>query len=196
MAVLDAIYSKGFSAHLHGYGAIDAWLCAQKQPGVKQAACVIKETSKNIHMLTNAGTADLAKLFEGLRFPGVDLADAALDEKGRTWYFRCAESFCENRPSLSLLEFYMDCKSRVFYDPRGVYPALKEIRHSKNKESCLLNVLLEGFNPCFEYNRALMNAALVMAKYFTFDSIAKKHFAETAALFINLKKSVPPSQEE
>ena len=192
MTVLETIYTAGFSAYLHGFGAIDSWLG--------------NETETFFHILTNAGTADLARLFEDLRYPGPDLADAALDshgDKNETWYFRCADSFDDNRPSFNLLEFYRDCKSRVFYDPRGIYPLLAGIRDSIRKPQ-KINIDVvdppEIFRQCinhgFDRTRSSMDAALILAKYFSPDSGTEKYIDEIAKLFINLRESSPVKQEE
>jgi poly(A) polymerase len=191
MTVLETIYTAGFSAYLHGFGAIDSWL---------------GESDTFVHILTNAGTADLARLFEDLRYPGIDLADAALDnhgDKNETWYFRCADSFDDNRPSFNLLEFYQDCKSRVFYDPRGIYPLLAGIRDSIRKpEKINIDVISppeifrQGINLGFDRTRSSIDAALILAKYFSPDSGAEKSIDEIAKLFINLRESSPVKQEE
>jgi len=188
MNVLETIYTAGFSAYLHGFGAIDSWLG-------------IKETEPFVHILTNADTADLARLFEDLRYPGIDLADAALDVKNVTWYFRCADSFSENRPSFTLLEFYQDCKSRVFYDPCGIYPLLKEIRNGIRKpqiETAVSppEILRQGINVGYDSTRSLMDTALILAKYFSADLKTEKHIDEISKLFINLPDSSPVKQEE
>jgi poly(A) polymerase len=192
MTVLETIYTAGFSAYLHGLGAIDSWLG--------------NETETFVHILTNAGTADIARLFEDLRYPGIDLADAALDDHGdknETWYFRCADSFNENRPSFNLLEFYQDCKSRVFYDPSGIYPLLAGIRDSIRKpEKNNLDVVSppeifrQGINLSFDRTRSSMDAALILAKYFSPDLGAEKYIDEISKLFINLRESSPVKQEE
>jgi len=191
MIVLEMIYTAGFSAYLHGFGAIDSWLG-------------IKEANPFIHILTNAGPADLARLFEDLRYPGIDLADTALDDKNVTWYFRCADSFNENRPSFNILEFYQDCKSRVFYDPSGIYPLLKEIRdgirkpQNVNIETALNlpEIIRQGINSGFDHTHSLMDAALILAKYFPVDLITKKHIDEISKLFNNLRASTVKQEEQ
>jgi len=194
MTVLETIYTAGFSAYLHGFGAIDSWLGNG-------------ETDTSTHILTNAGAADLARLFEDLRYPGPDLADAALDghgEKNETWYFRCADSFNDNRPSFNLLEFYRDCKTRVFYDPSEIYPLLKEIRDNNGKPQKTnletpinpLEFFRQGINLSFDRTRSLMDAALILAKYFSPDSGAEKYIDEISRLFAGLRESTPVKQEE
>ena len=192
MTVLETIYTAGFSSYLHGFGAIDSWL---------------GESDTFVHILTNAGTADLARLFEDLRYPGIDLADAALDrsgDKNETWYFRCADSFNDDQPSFNLLEFYQDCKSRVFYDPSEIYPLLARIRDSirkpqkTNSETSLSppEIFRQGINLSFDRTRSSMDAALILAKYFSPDSGTEKYIDEISKLFINLREGSPVKQEE
>ena len=212
MTVLDMIYNAGFSAYLHGFDAIDSWLSQ-------------KNHDNTVKILTNAGTADLARLFEELRYPGVDLADAALDDNEKTWYFRCADTLNDNytfcpadlHASFNLLEFYMDCNSRgsptahsgagtiarsgsVFYDPRGIYPQLLDIRRNlfKTVEVKLnpLQIFREGINKGFTNTCYLMDAALILAKYFPVDSGAQCYVKEITEILNNNYESRSPGQEE
>ena len=189
MPVLDMIYARGFSAYLHGIGAIDTWLSGNFVPG--------KIANGFIHILTTADVTELAKLFDELRYPGVDLADAALDEDDRTWYFRCVDSIIgqqlssEQQASFTLLDFYRDCKTNVCYDPRGIYPLLKVIRKNVNSvqrnnaaeadSNFLHNIFSEGFNPNIEYNQALTDAALILSRYFSHDFVTEKDIRKIAA---------------
>jgi len=193
MTVLETIYTSGFSAYLHGFGAIDSWLDGK--------------TGNIVHVLTNADISDLAKLFEDLRYPGVDIADAALDSHGgknETWYFRCAGSFDDHRPSFNLLKFYQDCKSRVFYDPCGIYPLLSRIRDGIRKPQKIdtetavnpPEIFRQGIDHGFDRLRSLMDAALILAKYFPADSAAEKHMKETAEIFYGSREGSAPAQEE
>ncbi|MDR0442978.1 MAG: HD domain-containing protein [Treponema sp.] len=172
--VLETLTSAGFSAYLCGYGAIDSWL---------------GRGGGSVRLLTNADTAELAKLFEDLRYPGIDLADAALDGKDQTWYFHCADSIAAFRPSCKLLQFYQDCRSRTFHDPCGVYPLLAEIRRSIHTETQI------NINPLeiFREGNSLMDAALILAKYFPVDSLTDRHIREVAQLFPDC---AVPAQEE
>jgi poly(A) polymerase len=196
--ILEALCNAGFSAYLCGFSAIDSWLGREKQIGTQ--------------ILTNADVSDLARLFENLRYPGIDLADAALDEKDRTWYFRSADSLGDNHPSFSLLEFYQDCKSRTFYDPRGMYRTLAGIRrnlHVTRKakvadtaavfavETDPLEIFREGLNRDFEYCRILMDAALILAKYFPPDTATEPQVIEECGIEeCSLRNGAAPSQEE
>jgi poly(A) polymerase len=156
-----ALASAGFSLYLREFSAIDAYLGRDGGPGVR--------------LLTGAGVAELARLFEDLRYPGADMADAALDGEGRTFYFRCADSGEDPpfsaaglRPPFRLLEVYQDLESRRFYDPRGVYPLLRRIRDGAGPEEALPGgpeFWREGLNPRAERCRALMDGALILARY-------------------------------
>jgi len=198
MTVLDTINRRGFSAYLHGFGAIDSWLHSKTRHH-KNA----QSDNRVCFILTNADTPDLAKMFEGLRFPGVDLADAALESVNRFFYFRCAESFRECRASFPLLEFFMDCNSGVFHDPRGVYPVLKEIKFNLKKGNEQINLadhLRDNLNAEVDQVRALNDAALILAKYFTpaetKDLKTEKLIDKITAQIYNLREGYSPCAEE
>ncbi|MDR2543802.1 MAG: HD domain-containing protein [Treponema sp.] len=185
MNVLENIYASGFSAYLYGFGAIDTWL------GLNPLCS--KDTNRIVHVLTTADTAGLAKLFENLRYPGVDLADAALDETDRTWYFRCVDSIGSNDYTFFLLDFYYDCKTKKFHDPHEIYPLLKEIRQKLSGQKIgesQKNIL--HFLACRQtggdHSRIITDAALILAKYFP-DSEAKLNINEIVSL---LKKNGKP----
>ena len=198
MAVLEKIHTGGFSAYLHGYGAIDSWLNTQAR------------TEKTINILTNADTASLARMFDGLRYPGVDLADAALGTDdcaretsvGNVWYFRCADSIRDYRPSFNILKFFKDCKTNKFHDPDGIYPLLNGIRQdiynsqkgirNINNEIRYADIFLKGLNPNNDYTRTLMNAALILAKYFYKSRLP----GDILKLFYSLPQGSVPGQEE
>jgi poly(A) polymerase len=193
---LDALSTAGFSAYLYGFDAIDSLLG--------------RETRPSVPILTNADTADLARLFEELRYPGINLANAALDEKDRTWYFHCADSIKENHPSFNLLEFYQDYKSRVYFDPYGAYPLIAGIRRSfhssvtvqRNKAEDAgikidpLEILKEGLDSGCERTRALMDAALILAKYFPPDDETEWQIDKIVELFNGLREGTTPGLEE
>jgi len=196
MAVPEMIYKNGFSVYLHGYGAIDKWL----EPDVKLSSSN-RKVENNHFILTNAGTADLAKLLDELRYPGVCLADAALSEENHTWYFKCADSFNENQPSFSLLKFYKDFSSGTYYDPRGIYPVLKEIRQGKKTGAEYKNIFdlfKDGLNCETDRISALKDAALILSKYFvfTYTKEFKTELFRMAEFLNNLQECSQPSQEE
>jgi poly(A) polymerase len=155
------ISSAGFPVYLHGFSAIDSYLG--------------RNSTAAIHVLCGADLADLARLFEGLEFPGTVFADAAVDEGGKTWYFRCDEADSSlaaqeylqaRRHSFSFLGFYQDCKSRRFYDPNGIYPLLRYIRdgvkcNDLDDKAQWWKTINAGVDPCC----ILFDAALILARY-------------------------------
>jgi poly(A) polymerase len=156
------ISDAGFPVYLHGFSAIDSYL-GRNSTAVVQVLC-------------GADLADLARLFEGLRFPGVAFADAAVDEGGKTWYFRCEEApsgegvdavLHSRRHSFRFLEFYQDCKSRRFYDPNGIYPLLRYTRDGvKCNEIGDMAQWWKSINANADSCCTLFDAALILARYF------------------------------
>jgi poly(A) polymerase len=109
----------GFSVILRGFSAIDRYL--EKPP------------LPFIFIETNAGLQDLARVFGELRFPGVELADAAVSDGGFDYYFRCLDGeigpeMRQRRGTFALLSFGLDWGTGRFLDPCGVYPLLREFR--------------------------------------------------------------------
>ncbi|MDR0495474.1 MAG: HD domain-containing protein [Treponema sp.] len=149
------IADAGFPAYLHGISAIDSYL------GQKPVNAV--------HILCGASLADLARLFEGLRYPGAALADAALDLNGKTWYFRCdaPNDLRQYRDSFSFLEFYQNCASRRFHDPHDIYPLLRYIRdgvqYGDSGVTQWQNTANINADPC----RVLIDAAIILSRYFS-----------------------------
>jgi poly(A) polymerase len=212
---LDILCAAGFSVYLHSYSAIDSWLG--------------RDAETSVQILTSADTAELARLFEELRYPGAYLADAALDFSERqTLYFHCldmapvyiteympvnfpADLYAEksqrnNRFSFNLLEFYQDYKSRTFYDTAGIYPVLSGIRQLADSSSTAiidpLEIFRKSINPGYDRVRAIMDAALILSKYFSPDSfgggdcIPKKYLEKIIEMFNELHKDSPPGKEE
>jgi len=193
MTVLEMIHAKGFYTYLHGFGAIDSWLYG-----------TAKTASNSIHILTNADTTDLAKLFENLRYPGVDLADTAItDENETTYFFKCGQttflnSINKNKSSFTLLNFYYDYKTNIFYDPHGIYPILKEIRNNlinQKTDDNFFQILKEEMNLNIDPYRLLIDTALFISKYFNNDYQTDKSIQKITNLFY-LHDGYPPSQEE
>ncbi|MDR2133836.1 MAG: HD domain-containing protein [Treponema sp.] len=165
--VPDTVVSEGFSAYLWGFSAIDAYLG--------------RNVPADIHVLTDADVSELARFFEELRFPGVDLADAAVDRGERTWYFRCAghppfPAAPGRRPSFAVLDWYQDWESGRFYDPGGVYPLLRRMRGgplrnaggdgaASPRYADARTFWWQDIRAGAERCRALMDAALFLARY-------------------------------
>ncbi|GHV93803.1 hypothetical protein AGMMS50293_01230 [Spirochaetia bacterium] len=216
--ILAALSEAGFTVYLRGCSAIDSWLG--------------RDAGAELRVLTGASLADLARFFENLRYPGIDIADAALDyaSGSGSCYFDCADSekACNtdrpfpienHQPSFKLLEFYQDWKTRRFYDPCGIYPLLRQIRKSRSptpqltprskdslSENSPLVVLRDGLNPRVERSRALIDGALILAKYFPdvesllsqegSPSVEDGHIEQMARLFRSLPEGPAPGEEE
>ncbi|MDR2095848.1 MAG: HD domain-containing protein [Treponema sp.] len=133
--ICNTLSSAGYSVKLFGWSALDAYWRCQPLPYA--------------WLVTDADISTLARIFDGLRFPGVDIADAALDDKGETWYFRCIDaplasgfsgishtggnSYTSDSLNLAfkLLCFYLDGKTVRFQDPYGIYPLLRQLRDGR-----------------------------------------------------------------
>ncbi|MDR0583146.1 MAG: HD domain-containing protein [Treponema sp.] len=193
--IFEALISGDFSVYLHGFSALDYWLNGS--------------IAADIRILTSADISDLARLFENLRYPGADIGDAALDFEGGSCYFTCGDSekaLIQNRPdfaSFSLLEFYFDLKTRRFYDPREIYPLLRQIRDlrrglgrdGKRETDFTFSVLRDTLNSGAERTRALMDGALILAKYFPGGECGGR-IEQIAGLFSGLPPDPPPREEE
>ena len=188
-----ALVSREFPLYLRGFSAIDAYLG--------------RNGGSAVYMLSGADTAELAKLFENLRYPGAAIADAALDSGDETYYFHCANLEAggafpreDCRPSFKLLEWYQDCGKLRFYDPQNNYPLLRAIYGKPIQSGAEDDGIFpaaswwESLNPGTERCRALIDGALALAKYFP--ETAHREIAEMAALFETLPKSPPPGIEE
>jgi poly(A) polymerase len=191
---VPVLISAGFSAYLHGYSAIDSWLSSD----AKQ-----KVNSHTMQVFTNASIADLARLFEDLSFPGVDLADASLVTTAASWLFHCADyietvesavnlnfGLTEKKtlfPKLSqftLLDFFQDYSTGVFHDPHGIYPVLREIKQGNCDPFELFKNGLYG-----KPTQALMDAALILAKYFPQTDKLDRRICE---IFNNVNENFTP----
>jgi poly(A) polymerase len=185
---VDTIVSgAGFPVYLRGFSAIDAYLG--------------RNSSAAVYASCRADLADLARLFENLRYPGAELADAAADAAnadGKTWYFQCDDSQ-DIHSTFSFLEFYQDCKTRRFYDPNGIYPYLRYLRDGINYNDDMAFTQdaahwLRTINANAAPNRALFDAAIMLARYFPKTGV--KGIKAIAALLPGLENTAPPSSEE
>ena len=184
-----------FPLYLWGFSAIDVYLN--------------RPSSGDFFLLTSAGTADLARMFEELRYPGIDLADAALDSGEYTFYFKCVDfpdsqsdvSLFANtslfkqgegrRPSFKILEFYQNIQTGYFIDPKGNHPPLLQIKKSRQID------LFPEMNEGIEQYRAFMDWALILAKYFSLEEInhnIERH--NNMEIFKNLEPCTKPCIEE
>ncbi|MDR1398537.1 MAG: HD domain-containing protein [Treponema sp.] len=182
--IIDTIIMKGYSLSLRAFSAIDRYL---RYPALPFQ-----------WLVSDADIAVLARLFENLRFPGADFADAALDADGQTFYFRCIDAGIYEAPSYPLLLFSQDMKTKCFHDPAEVYPRLRELRDSANgvrsaDAACLVRDLLSP-NLATDATRALMDAALVLARYSGKDTAPVIKPIVSAAL--ELSAGIAPCVEE
>ena len=191
--VLDALLLQGFPVYLRGFSAIDSYLG--------------RNGGSSGRILAGADVADMAKLFEDLRYPGAALADAALDRNGVIYYFYCTSmEGCrdfpceERRPSFKLLELYQHCETRRFYDPHDNYPLLRAIygkpvcSGTEKSGGSPSAPWWEHINSTAERCRSLTDAALILAKYFP--ETASREIKEMTALFTPLPEGPPPGIEE
>jgi poly(A) polymerase len=91
----------------------------------------------------------------------VDLADAAVDMDGRTFYFRCLDR--EEPPadgSYTILSLTQDLKTRRFRDPGGIYPTLRQMMKGGSP-----GAWWEDVSPNLGAYRAVMDGALILARY-------------------------------
>jgi poly(A) polymerase len=181
---LKALMKQGLSVYFSGLSAIDSYLG--------------RSGGNATRVLVAADVTDLARLFEDLRYPGVTIADAALNRNGAAYYFHCA-AIEERRSSFKLLDFYQNCETRYFFDPTGNYPLLRAILgrplHADTEKTCGPSTAWwENPAPGTERRQALTDAALILAKYFPLT--ASREINEIAALLQTLGESPPPGIEE
>jgi poly(A) polymerase len=142
--ICSSLAAGGYSVVFHGFSAIDRFLRLPDLPF--------------LWLETDADVAALAKLIENLRFPGTEIADAAVDALGVTCYFRCLETHEKSSCSFPLLSFSYDWQKRRFYDPLGVYPLLKSIRKGETVTVTAEKMTVTTFSE-------IMDAALLIARY-------------------------------
>jgi len=148
--ICSSLCTGGYSVKFRGFSAIDKYL------GLSALPFTWAETSADI--------ATLARFIENLRFPGVDIADAAADTPEGTCYFHCLDSDDGEKPGFSfpLLSFGYDWQTRRFHDPLGVYPLLRELKSGKsdmpeNPQTAPPHTI--------DRYRLVMDASLLLARY-------------------------------
>ncbi|MDR1637404.1 MAG: HD domain-containing protein [Treponema sp.] len=189
--VRDALLSGGFTVRLRGFSAIDRYLGRDSLPFV--------------FLETDAALSDLARLFEGLRFPGAALADAAVEQEGRDYFFHCLDrdSRDDRDFACKLLRFTQDWKTGRFYDPVGFYPFLRRLRDGeKAGEKTPVPPWWEGFDQAENRLQALMEGALILARYCSGDEDSpsscpkSREIGELAAAAGKLPPAPSPGAEE
>jgi poly(A) polymerase len=192
----ETLNAAGHGVRLRGFSAIDRYL------GLPPLPFTCLETEGDL--------PGLARLFDGLRFPGVDLADGALDEGGRSWYFRCSDpEAAPEESAFRLLSFTQDWQTRRFQDPHGVYPLLRRIRERlrtggpqtggpqsagprKGGSAGAGEARWTVPAPGAEGYRAIMEGALILARYGPEEG---RRIQEIAAALRDLDRGAAPGPE-
>jgi poly(A) polymerase len=161
-SVVAALLESGFSVRLISFSALDQFCGLRGAP--------------DSWVETDADLADLSRLFGGLRFPGPDIAEAAVeipsedasgDGAERTVYFRCRGSEREASPfAFAVLDFAWDAGRKRYIDPGDLYAALRGLRDGKRfdpeapswRELRRPNVVVGRF-------RAAAEAAVLVSRY-------------------------------
>jgi poly(A) polymerase len=163
-AVFETLANNGYSLKFCSFSALDLYWRHTPLPFIRAE--------------TDADISTLAHLFENLRFPGTDVADAALDQGEKWWYFYCLDNdpdseFSRNRekqPAYKLLSFFRDAATGRFWDPLGLYPLLRELRDGPQnkagqKTGTEAGCWWKDANPSSGCYRAIMEGALILARY-------------------------------
>jgi poly(A) polymerase len=144
--ICSSLAAAGYSVKFSGYSALDLYFRLPPLPF--------------LWIETNADIGVLARYIDNLRFPGVDIADAAVETANGTCYFRCLESDERSNASFPVLSLTYDWQTKRFRDPLGIYPILRELRDRKFETVPNLAVQSQIVS-----NRIAMEAALLVARY-------------------------------
>jgi poly(A) polymerase len=153
-----SLTAAGYSVKFSGYSALDLYFRFPALPF--------------LWIETNADIGVLARYIDNLRFPGVDIADAAVETANATCYFRCLECDERSNASFPVLSLTYDWQTKRFQDPLGVYPLLRDLRDSKFETVPNLAVQSQ-----IGSDRIVMETALLLARY----GFRADMFADTTA---------------
>ena len=161
--VCSSLAAEGYFIRFRGFSAIDMYLGLPLLP-YHQAE-------------TNADLATLARFAEELRFPGVEIADGAVDTSVGVCYFHCldGEEEKENHFPFPLLSFGYNWQSRRFQDPLGVYHLLRSLLQKSPREFRkdwvdLKEVSLKAIRSSIDWRSLVMEGALLLSRYDLCDS--------------------------
>ena len=188
--IIETLLFRGYQVRLFSFSALDKYIGLPSLP--------------HVFAETNAGIADLAHYSDELRFPGADLADAAVDCGGSRFYFRCVDS-CEAaldisryapcpaapNPSFTMLSLVYDLRSRRFIDINGVYPeirSLKKTRFQKEQGAQCDAGWWEKLDSGAGCVQALTDCSLLLARYESID-LPPDDFTEALAAGIENESS-------
>lgn len=183
-SVVAVLLEGGYSVRLVSFSALDRF-CGLR-PGPAR------------FLETDADLASLSRLFDGLRFPGSVLADAAVDcpadQGGRhTWYFRCLEDDETAAQPYRIQGFAWDARRGAYQDPDGLYQAARTLRETPTEGRGGTSWLgEEDPDPRFGRWKAAADAALILSRYRTGEEDA----ASAAARVERLREGPRLSGEE
>jgi poly(A) polymerase len=182
-SVYEALEAGGYSLSLSGFSAVDTYM------GFASLPFTWAETDADI--------SGLARLFEGLRFPGVDLADGALDAGGQIWYFRCLDADESPQdeefrsPAYKLLSLTQNWRTKRFRDPCGLYPQIRKLRDGADRGEA--PPWWRSLNARTDQYRAAIDGALILARYGTADT--PPPLTEIVRSIRDLPPGSPPNAE-
>jgi len=187
--ISSSLVSLGYSVRLRGFSAIDRYMGLPDLPFLE--------------IETNADIAVLARFIENLRFPGANIADGAADTIDGTCYFHCIDDEVpkaeQDYYSFPLLSFSYDWQRKRFLDPLGVYPKLRALRDKQDYSFDENLWRSKTWQPKFGRYRAIMDAAMFVARYGS-DTLSQKQAATGAAKHTigaleNCRSEATPSPE-
>ncbi|MHC6202858.1 HD domain-containing protein [Breznakiellaceae bacterium SP9] len=159
-SICNVLQSKGYWAAHSGFSALDAYW--NRLPLAPLSPLPYR------WFATNANIVVLACLFDDVRFPGVEIADAALETaQGESCFFRCVEG-AEAFQTFRLLDL--------------------------NSTGTIVNWWRQ-ISPNAEYYQSLMDAALVLSRYGSGNTSSTKVIAELLVLTNKLSVGITPKQE-
>jgi len=181
--IVETLIFRGYQVRLFSFSALDKYL------GLGSLPYVFLETGASI--------GELAQYADELFFPGADLADAVADSDGRRFYFRCRDSYeSPASPSYTLLSLVQDLRNKKFIDTQGIYPFIRSLNKNLSQKQTGepgASNWWESIDPGTGYLQALMDGALILARYETVHS-PPDDFIE--ALSGGIQKESPPCIEK
>ena len=123
--IAETLLDKGYTALFYSFSALDRY-CGLKPAPYQWLA-------------TDADLTGLSREFGDLRFPGPDIADAALDVAAtdagpRTYLFRCVGEGESISPFFDLLSFSWNASKKAYVDPSELYPIVRSLRDGKHRD--------------------------------------------------------------
>lgn len=157
--IVETLLSTGFTVRLHSFSALDRY-CGLKGAPYRR-------------LQTDADLAALSREFGDLRFPGPDIADAAIDiddpEQGtRTYLFRCLGDDAPEAPFFDLLSFSWDAAKKSYIDPGNLYSAVRLLRDGKRPDQengAWYELRRSSAIRGADRPRAAAEAALILSRY-------------------------------